>query len=210
MVLPRARGVEAMRWKVVNQLDRKLFMTIKAAIRNGEVEKRFRELGKGTCATVYAINDELVLKVNDKVESECVRDHQALKSLQGLPFVPTLYAYTTDGKYLIIERIKGHTLLNPKNIKIRFNRNELRKQMEGFVDGCFQRGWIPYDIHEGNVMVSSRGFYIVDFGFFRRKDSNKEPLSSYSVGCELYYLEDLIEQVSHDGETTITELTEAV
>jgi Mn2+-dependent serine/threonine protein kinase len=210
MVLPRARGVEAMRWKVVNQLDRKLFMTIKAAIRNGEVEKRFRELGKGTCATVYAINDELVLKVNDKVESECVRDHQALKSLQGLPFVPTLYAYTTDGKYLIIERIKGYTLIDLNVVKIRFNRNVLLEQMKQFVEGCFKRGWIPNDIHEGNVMVSPRGFFIVDFGFFRRKHEEQDPMSSFSVGYELSYLEDLIWMVSHDGETTITELAEAV
>lgn len=195
-----------MRWKVVNQLDGKLFKTIKEAIRNGEIEKRFRELGKGTCATVYAINDELVLKVNDRIDPKYARDKQALKSLQGLPFVPTLYAYTTDGKYLIIERIKGDTLVDLNNVKIRFNRNVLLEQMKQFVEGCFKRGWIPNDIHEGNVMVSPRGFFIVDFGFFRRKHEEKDPMFSVSVSCELSYLEDLIWMVSHDGET----LAEAV
>ena len=266
-----------MRMKIVNPLGEELFESIVEVIRKAEkgldsIDNYYDELAQGTCGTVYAINEELVLKVNDLVYSlKYVNDHIVLESLQGLPFVPTLYAYTPDGKYLIIQRIKGLTLCelglnsNPyqfnyeelvlkandlvyslkdvndhivleslqglpfvptlyaytpdgkyliiqrikgltlwelelNNNPYQFNYEELKQQFKEFVAGCLERGWIPNDLHAGNVMVCPQGVYVVDYGFFKRCD-NPARMNSYrrqSMECELDYLEEMLERVSAD------------
>lgn len=194
--------------KIVNPLGEELFESIVEVIRKAEkgldsIDNYYDELAQGTCGTVYAINEELVLKVNDLVYSlKYVNDHIVLESLQGLPFVPTLYAYTPDGKYLIIQRIKGLTLceLGLNSNPYQFNYEELKQQFKEFVAGCLERGWIPNDLHAGNVMVCPQGVYVVDYGFFKRCD-NPARMNSYrrqSMECELGYLEEMLERVSAD------------
>ncbi|KJE27939.1 hypothetical protein LG52_40 [Geobacillus kaustophilus] len=195
-----------MKWKVVNPLNNELLESITEVIRKAElgldsIDNYYDELAQGTCGTVYAINEELVLKANDLVYSlKDVNDHIVLESLQGLPFVPTLYAYTPDGKYLIIQRIKGLTLweLELNNNPYQFNYEELKQQLKKFVAGCLERGWIPNDLHAGNVMACPQGVYVVDYGYFRRCN-NPARMSSYrrmSMECELDNLEEMLERVS--------------
>jgi hypothetical protein len=197
-----------MKWKVVNPLDNKLFESIKEVIYKAEkgldsIDNYYDELAQGTCGTVYAINEELILKVNDLVFSlQQVSDHITLESLQGLPFVPTLYAYTPDGKYLIIQRINGQTIselgLGNKLSAYQFDYDELKEQFKEFVAGCLERGWIPNDLHGGNVMACPQGVYVVDYGYFMRCD-NPAKMNSYrrqSMECELGYLEEMLERLS--------------
>lgn len=207
-------------WVKVNYLPKDLFDYIQEVIRkaeNGEclLRNHFPELAQGTCATVYAINDKYILKHNDSVYNLAeINDHLTLRDLQGLPLVPTLYAYTRDGRYLIIERIHGETLASRKFLKKQplFNKKQLIEEFKEFLVGSFERGWIPSDLHAGNVMVSSRGVYIVDYGYFNRFNAKNVYLKR-SVECEIANFEDMIDWISCDDEdynsslsTTITDL----
>lgn len=141
----------------------------------------YTKLGSGACGGVWELSDEFVLKINEEDDYELshLRDGIVLDELQGLPLVPKLYAYSTDNRYIIIEKIHGLTCSFFTNERMArkhgvsltssFNANEWVRKAEEFYHGTLKRGWKPDDLHGGNMMVNTRGeIVVVDFGLFKR------------------------------------------
>ena len=141
----------------------------------------YNRIGSGACGSVYAIGLDYVVKANDGWYSGDgnTRDGQILEQLQGVPMIPTIYAYSEDNRYMLIQRIKGETIdrftdydsrlaQTLKDTHLEFNQTEWLKQSELFYEKAFERGYAPHDLHSENVMIDSQGrLWVIDVGLFR-------------------------------------------
>lgn len=132
-------------------------------------------LGGGACGKVYDFG-EYIIKVNASNGWAVCKDGDILADLQGLPLVPNLYAYSTDNKYLLIEKVKGKEVgdylgWGASKLPAPFPKETWKEKLERFYEGAKERGWLPNDCHQGNSMLDDKGnFYIVDFGLFKKAD----------------------------------------
>jgi ABC1 atypical kinase-like domain len=175
-------------FKFVNHLEENLKAKILKAIAENEegsnkLSENYHELGGGACGTVYAVSEHVVLKWNNGWMAGDTRDHLVLEALQGLPLVPTLYGYSDDGRYILIERIHGITVsqyeFNKMFTLLNYNMEQHKELVQQFYDGSLERGWLPNDLHGGNAMITPEGkFYVVDFGLF--KVANKATVWDYT------------------------------
>lgn len=141
-------------------------------------EGRWEELellGSGAVSRVFGYKD-YAIKVAKKKE---LWDIPILKSLQGMPCIPILYA-TIDKKVIIMERVRGVTVYdyiyqNERGMKkvdqfIHPDFNEIYK--EGLTD-IIKAGYSPKDLHEANVMINQTGRpVIIDVGSFEKLDGD--------------------------------------
>jgi len=138
------------------------------------VSDHYTYIGGGACGAVYSISEDVCMKVNgrDSLGSSC-RDGQVMRDLQGLPFIPTLYAYAEDNEYMMMQKVKGATT-SKWRMDRPFPLQELKateQAIRDFYEGCKDRGWLPSDIHGANVMVDEEGgFWVVDVGLFKTTD----------------------------------------
>jgi ABC1 atypical kinase-like domain len=164
-------------FKFVNDLEEALKVEILEAIENcidgvRHLSETYQKIGGGACGDVYAVNERLVLKWNNGWLSGTTRDHIVLEALQGLPLVPTLYGYSEDGMFILIERIHGETISRYEFSKmfslLSYDSEKHKKLVNEFAEGCLERGWLPNDLHGGNAMITPEGkFYVVDYGLFK-------------------------------------------
>lgn len=132
-------------------------------------EMKLKRIGSGCCGSVYAVGQDYVLKV-----AYGDRDGEALDALQGLPLVPTLYAYTTNKsgyQFTLIQRIHGEVIgeVQDSFSPLNFDGDNFKAQAAQFFSGCRERGWTPSDVHNYNVMVDEEGrCWVIDFGLFSK------------------------------------------
>lgn len=186
--------------KVVNPMPFELMSAVQEAIRAVEEESNPRKWGnsrdilskrpfvkylaKGACGFVYQLCEDYILKVNDvgtNFSLDRLKDGQIMEALQGLPFIPTLYAYTPDNKYIVMQRIKGGTTgdfrwnekMQEKYRPKEFDTDMMFEMAKELYTGALERGWVLKDLHGENTMVSPEGFFVVDVGLF--KTTEQEP-----------------------------------
>lgn len=131
-------------------------------------------LGSGACGRVYEFNEDYALKINGtgwyaELEETC--DGAILESLQGVPLIPTLYAYTTNNEFTLVQRIKGVTwdkyLGGTPFTPLNFKEDEWLKASELFYEYSQERGWTPKDLHSENLMIDEEGkIWVIDVGLF--------------------------------------------
>lgn len=145
--------------------------------RNGanQICKVYEQIGKGACGMVFALSEDFVVKVNRPDSTYECQDGRILEDLQGLPLVPTLYAYSEDNKYTLIQRIKGITvsrLFRGSEFTMNvtdYDRQHWDELNEQFHEGAIAKGWYPNDLHEENCMIDTEGrFWVIDVGLFKR------------------------------------------
>ncbi|WP_433948132.1 AarF/UbiB family protein [Bacillus tropicus] len=136
---------------------------------------KLKKIGRGLEYTVYALSDELVLKVSNGGHWQ--NSSKVLMDLQGLPFVPKVYECGDKGEYIVMQRIYGNTLnlyaYGYSWFRVQYNYEEHKRKTLEFVKGCAEKGWLPKDVHIGNTMISEQGdFWIVDFGLFEKTNNS--------------------------------------
>lgn len=170
------KEISGVNFRVINELDSNIMETIEKNIvepvsKGGSFASiPLEHLGEGSFGAVYAINDEIAVKVafdpDDKVE-----DGKVLEELQGLPYIVKLYAYSEDNRFTVMQRIHGQTILGFAS-KPRFDIEEFnvtKESLREFYDKAKERGRTPWDCHGGNSMVDKDGnYWVVDLGFFRK------------------------------------------
>ncbi|MEF7556204.1 serine/threonine-protein kinase [Bacillus thuringiensis] len=130
---------------------------------------KLKKIGRGVEYTVYALSDELVLKVSNGWHWQ--NSSKVLIDLQGLPFVPKVYECGDNGEYIVMQRIYGNTVFLYARgyswFRVQYNYETHKRKTQEFIEGCAKRGWLPRDLYGGNIMISEEGdFWIVDFGLF--------------------------------------------
>lgn len=160
------------------------------------LDSLYEKIGKGACGAVFALDSEYVVKVTRPDSRYETKDGEILEALQGLPLVPTLYAYSLDNRYALIQRISGDVVGNLwKGIKFNeFDSKAWLVKCEEFIHGCTQKGWFPNDLHYENCMVDDEGrFWVIDFGLF--KANRREVFGSDELSNLEGHLERVVNEV---------------
>lgn len=161
----------------------------------GDIDTDFlKRIGTGGAHKVYEIDEDKVLKVskgNHKKNAGAI-----LEELQGIPFVPKIYDYSSDGSWHIMQQIHGFTPYHARRgfIEMKpmsFDFERFLKDSRLFFSSCMKRGWEPADINASNVMIDWSGaFWVIDFDCFRGGDLplSAEKETELSV-LEQYYMD---------------------
>lgn len=145
------------------------------SIANGQEKvSSLEEVGRGACGAVYKLAEGYALKVNGDNDWAQCEDGRILADLQGVPMIPTLYAYSQDNKYMLMQLIDGVTvgsLWNKKDrVSKQFDIQEAFQRITDFHKESLSRGWVGHDLHSYNVMIDvDSKLWIVDVGLFQEK-----------------------------------------
>jgi hypothetical protein len=146
------------------------------------VENILEFIAGGACGKVFALGEDYIVKINTFGWNSRTRDGQILHELQGVPFIPKIYWYSDDNRFMIIQRIKGQTVhdyrFRPKfTPKKEWSQEAHEKACQEAFDMAMDRGWTMNDCHDSNTMIDEEGnFWVVDVGLFKDEDS-------WSFGC---------------------------
>lgn len=171
------------KFNVVNELPtqvkNKFLKTVNAFLQGHNdfyhIENILEYIAGGACGRVYDLGDGFIVKVNKFGWRTDTPDGDILKDLQGVPFIPKLYWYSEDNRFIVVQKIDGVTtgdylgqFLFGKELDIE-KFKEIAKEVYSQAE---ERGWILNDIHGGNCMIDRQGrFWIVDVGLFQKADS---------------------------------------
>ena len=172
------------RFNIVNELPTEVknkFLKVVNEFIQGQndfdrVEAILDYIAGGACGRVYDLGKGFVVKINKFNWGANTPDGDILKDLQGVPFIPKVYWYSEDNRFIVVQKIDGVTTgsYNGDFIFQKKWEQETFKQMAQKVyEQCKERGWVPNDIHGGNCMIDRQGnFWIVDVGLFKRIDED--------------------------------------
>lgn len=142
-----------------------------------KLEEKFDLIASGHCGKVYDFGEYILKVAKPSVQYEFekgTRDGTILHELQGIPTIPTLYAYSEGDRYMVIQKIKGETVTNlswhefiPKN----WNAEAQYALLDKAKEEIEKRGWVMADLHGENCMIDEEGnFWLVDVGLFHRQN----------------------------------------
>jgi hypothetical protein len=169
------------RFKIVNELPTQVKNKLLKAVNeflqgdNGfdRIESILKYISGGVCGRVYDLGEGFILKVN-KFKWGDTPDGDILKDLQGVPFIPKVYWYSEDNRFIVVQKIDGVTTGRYKG-EFLFSKEldfeKFKKVAEEAFSKAYEKGWVLYDIHGGNCMIDKQGrFWIVDVGLFQEAD----------------------------------------
>lgn len=118
--------------------------------------KGLEKIGEGLHGKVYKYKNYAIKWAEDHI------DGKILSLFQDNTLFPKLYFYNDD--FLVMEYIdikeKSTYDYFEKNIEINYSAYDIFKY-------CYSKGYIPYDIHDENVIVAEDRLKIIDVGCFR-------------------------------------------
>jgi hypothetical protein len=190
------------RFNIVNELPsqvrNKLLKTVNEFLQGqndfDRIENIVEYIAGGACGRVYDLGDGFIVKVNKFGWRTDTPDGDILKDLQGVPFIPKLYWYSEDNRFVVVQKIDGVTTSNYMGDFLfgkELDGSKFETVAKKVFEMAYERGWVLNDIHGGNCMIDKQGrFWIVDVGLFQKTDS-------YNFGDS--GLRDLI----HEGEKVV-------
>ncbi|MBA4541672.1 hypothetical protein H1164_01970 [Thermoactinomyces daqus] len=151
-------------------LDRKVIETLSEMVLSGAIEESYPLLGEGLSGKVYDYEGYAV-KVFKENYSEN-DDDRVLNYMRGHSAFPTLYYKERQGRFLVVEKVSGHTLGEMVKAGGKLP-DRYYWQLEKYAEDCYKKGIIPSDLHLNNMMVDQDNrIRIVDTGrFFFTRDS---------------------------------------
>jgi serine/threonine protein kinase len=170
------------RFNVVNELPtpvrNKFLKTVNEFLQGhndfDRIENILEYIAGGACGRVYDLGDGFIVKVNKFGWRTDTPDGDILKDLQGIPFIPKLYWYSEDNRFIVVQKIDGVTTGNYMGEFLfhkELNFDKFKQTAEKVSEMIEERGWVLNDIHGGNCMIDKQGrFWIVDVGLFRKVD----------------------------------------
>lgn len=192
------------RFNIVNdlptQIKNRLLKSVDEFLMNGSnflyIDKLLKYIAGGVCGRVYDLGEGYILKVNKSDNLVSTPDGDILKDLQGVDFIPKVYWYSQDNRFIVVQKIDGVTTGSYHGdflFKQTWKQKEFEKRVHKAVNDMQARGWFPNDIHGGNCMIDKQGnFWIVDVGLFKDLSKSKKLGSGLS---------DLLWQGKRVGET---------
>ena len=186
-----------------------------------KLPERYRvvgELGKGGQAVVFladdvTLNRRVAIKVIDEkafsglAVSRFLREAETLASMshQG---IPKIYDLQEKPPFIVMEYIAGQNLWSIlKNGRPDFLQG-LQWTFELFLllSHCHERSIFHRDIKPGNIVVSEKGLYLIDFGLVKREDDTQITSEGKMLGTMSYFAP---EQFRAAASTDRTELYSA-
>lgn len=177
--------------KIVNRLPEEIYRKVAnviIAFESAKGEKSYEMWAKvdaildfiagGHMGRVYDLGD-YVLKVNNPSRQKQYnnRDGYILEQLQGIPMIPTLYAYSEDNTFMVVQKIKGKTvreIYEDGFTPSQWDYNQQKKLLQEAQEEMDKRGWVMADMHWGNSMIDENGnMWLVDVGLFHESDKEE-------------------------------------
>lgn len=168
--------------------------TISTMIEDGSMYHQER-IGEGVYSRVYRY-DHLAVKITHE-EHECTKafgndvqkEAKILQSLQKSPFFPNYHGHGKN--YVVMQEVKGHTFKEhlEKGLFLSPNWKELlHKAFKQSMD----IGYVPWDIHSGNVMVNQDGIpVLIDVGSYLCKYTYSKVTHKVAKKNLDYFIQDM-------------------
>lgn len=147
------------------------------------VDKIFNYIAQGHFGRVYDLGD-YILKINKPwvlEDSSCggfnARDGFVYEQLQGIPCIPTLYNYSTDNVYMVVQKIKGETVRDYEDSDniYPYDFEKALESLDTANEMINERGWTIDDMHSKNCMIDEEGkFWMVDIGLFYNHENGED------------------------------------
>lgn len=169
-------------------------------------------IGTGRSYQVYKIDEYKVIKF----EAKKMRLVQMLdkpnynlfnigKQLNGVPMIPHVYECSNDPNYQIMEYIEGFNIagIDNEHALVRFFYKKIEQRLNYYLDnkfdyenyvsqvdklfiGCIERGFLPSDLHDDNILIDSKqNVWVVDLDRF--KDISKDRHLYYDYKDDMDY-----------------------
>lgn len=173
-------GMQEVDIEIVNDIPEHIVKDIAELYMKGNLNTLER-IGKGGYGYVYGYDDYAIKYIYD-TSSHASNDVSVLKDISHLDSIPTLYAII-DERVLIVERVKGKTVgdyvSNMYGNPFMVDDNTLKQWDDALID-IMLSGYSPYDLHEHNAMIDTKGnIKIVDVGFFKPHHMNVTEENTY-------------------------------
>lgn len=127
-------------------------------IMNYDNINKLPQIGSGYSAQVFRYKNYAIKAYED----EGFRDGEILEEFQDNDLFPKLYFYNDEVMVTEYLEIMDAYDYFERNVDIKVNASEI-------YDYCYDKGYIPYDIHDENVVVTSDDkLKIIDVGAFRK------------------------------------------
>lgn len=117
------------------------------------------------------LNKEFVVMKIQIISSDTYNELKIMETLQGLPFIPKLYAagnVILHGEYrhiILMEFIDGVTLREAL-FDTRYNKAKIEREINKALIQMWKRGVIHADLHWNNIMVDKKSnIHIIDYNF---------------------------------------------
>lgn len=133
-------------------------------------------LGEGANGVVYEYEDYAIKLMEEFTDPSESNDIEALKDLQHLDCIPTLYAVVND-ELLIMEKIRGLTVEDyfedEMEYFIKIDSDFVKKWDNALIE-IIKEGYTPDDLHPKNVMIEIDTMMpkIVDLGWFYKHNED--------------------------------------
>ncbi|WP_216614972.1 hypothetical protein, partial [Pseudomonas aeruginosa] len=102
------------------------------------------------------LGEGFIVKVNKFSWRTNTPDGDILKDLQGVPFIPRVYWYSEDNRFVVVQKIDGVTTGNYMG-EFLFGKeldfDKFKKVAEEAFSKAYEKGWVLNDIHGGNCMI---------------------------------------------------------
>jgi hypothetical protein len=144
---------EFMDYKLINSVPSEDIEYILYMIKNDLLD-RLKLLGSGAGGEVYEYKNYAI-----KYAEEGIRDGEILEKFQDNPLFLKLYFYGDE--FMVTEKIDIIDAFEyyDRDIEVDFTAEEFFKL-------CESKGYMPYDLHDSNVIVSNDELKIIDVGAF--------------------------------------------
>ncbi len=166
---------------IVNRLSRK------------EIQSKKR-VGSGMYSEVYNTQEGVAVKLIDDfrlsqwiTEKERYDEIQTLKDLTGCGVTPYFFSYEPLEHAIYMEYIDGEcTEIDWLQYKSKHFLNQFWKKLEGALLHVVSFGYMPADLHSGNMIYSEGNIILIDLGRYVKVDKLMRLHGEYSNKKELY------------------------
>jgi len=167
--------------EVVNNIPEEDLQFIAQGYQDDFCDAQFELLGTGTSGAVYGYKD-YAIKVPIHVSDNLMCDIETMMDLEELDFIPNVYAIFDCGKGFVMDRVHGATvskyLNRTKGNPFLIDESSI-DEFETMLLAIMSKGYSPYDLHQGNVMIDNNGkLKIIDVGAF---EFSAYPLEDYQM-----------------------------
>ncbi len=167
-------------YKVINDMKENDAQYILSLLADNLFEKECDLIGMGENSLVWRYKDYAIKVYRDNSSSK--NDFEYLQKLQDIEFFPEVYMGVKD-KLCVMEYIQGDTL------KVRLEdfewslSDDIVLDLDFVLNSVLEEGLVPYDVHEGNIMIDTNGrMKVIDVGNFQELDEEDE--NKYYDMCE--------------------------
>lgn len=148
-----------MDFKIINPIPKEDLIYISYLLKENIISEDLKHIGSGASADVYKYKNYAI-----KLFDECDDDNSdgiILEKLQDIKIFPKLYFYNNE---IMVTEYYHHVPAYDyfeRNVDISYTHEDIFRM-------CYNKGYMPYDIHDENVVITNKDeLKFIDVGNFR-------------------------------------------